>query len=139
MVASASLSLWGTWRTEGLVYTNCGPRPPTTEPTPSLGPDDDAALGSTIPSEYNQCVFLRYYTIRRRGLIPKLIKAGAGPHDLGDYGFGDYSSGSAYPQDSQNEGNSDSDVVVHNVPSVRAAPIAITCSYSATVGRYGRF
>ncbi|KAF9644314.1 hypothetical protein BDM02DRAFT_991490 [Thelephora ganbajun] len=35
--------------------------------------------------EFNQCVFVRYYTVRPGwwGLFPKVIRAGAGPHDLG--------------------------------------------------------
>ena len=35
-----------------------------------------------IPDECDQCVFIRYYTIRRRVFIPIVIKAGAGPHQL---------------------------------------------------------
>ena len=88
MVASVSASAWGTWRTEGLVHTNCGPQlcspPPlaqTTDPIPS-GTGNSGT--ETVPDEYNQCVFVRYYTIRKRALMfPTVIKAAAGPHDLG--------------------------------------------------------
>lgn len=129
-VASASLSLRGTWRTEGLVHTNCGPRtrPLAIETAPSLDSGDHATSGSTIPSEYNQCTFIRYYTIRRKGLIPKLIKAGGGPHDLGGYDSGSDSSNPARIQglSDENEGGSD---VVHNLPSVRVALVTILCSY----------
>jgi hypothetical protein len=85
-VASASASAWGTWRTEGLVHTNCGPQlclPPSSTPTADL---TSSSVSNTEPisEEYNQCVFVRYYTMRKRPLmVPKVIKAAAGPHDLG--------------------------------------------------------
>ena len=44
-----------------------------------------AETGS-IPDEFSQCVFIRYYTMRpRKGIriFPRVIRAGAGPHDLG--------------------------------------------------------
>ena len=86
MVASASASAWGTWHTEGLVHTNCGPqlcRPPSSAQTTDLSPPGNNDTG-TVPDEYNQCVFVRYYTMRRRALLfPRVIKAAAGPHDLG--------------------------------------------------------
>jgi len=37
---------------------------------------------AVIPEEYDQCVFIRYYTICRRVFIPTVLKAGAGPHQL---------------------------------------------------------
>ena len=61
-VASASASAWGTWRTEGLVHTNCGPQlccPPS-----SIQNVDLIASGNNhaevVSDEYNQCVFVRY-------------------------------------------------------------------------------
>lgn len=43
-----------------------------------------------MPGEYNQCVFVRYYTRRMKALVfPTVIKAGAGPHDLGSGGRDD--------------------------------------------------
>ena len=78
-VGSASLSVWGSWQTQGLVHTSCGP--------------------SEIPEEYNQCVFVRYYAMREREIIlMKLRNAfssatiitrsarrpGAGSHELPD-------------------------------------------------------
>lgn len=116
--ASASLSLWGRWRTEGLMHTNCGPRSPAIEATPSPSSSDHAAPASTIPGEYNQCVFIRYYTMRRR-LIPKIIKAGAGPHDLGDPGSDDDLSDFACAQGVSGQNSNDYDVV-YNLPSVSA-------------------
>ena len=134
--ASASMSLWGRWRAEGLVHTNCGPPPPVVEIASSPDPSDRATPVSTIPSEYNQCVFIRYYTMRRRGLIPKIIKAGVGPHDLGDRDSGNYSSGSACFQ-GLSSGDSDisDDVVVHNLPSVSVVLVTIlSCLYSTIIG-----
>ena len=95
MVGSASASAWGTWRTEGLIHTNCGPqlcRPPsptqTTELTPSDGTDT-----IPIPDGYNQCVFVRYFTIRKRAFIFSMVmRAAAGPHDLGPGGRDDEES-----------------------------------------------
>ena len=38
----------------------------------------------TVSDEFNQCVFIRYFGILARKLrAPKIIKAAAGPHDLG--------------------------------------------------------
>ena len=55
-VASTSLSLWGRWRTEGLVHTNCGPPPPAVGAASSSDSSDHVTPVSTIPNEYNQCV-----------------------------------------------------------------------------------
>lgn len=91
LLASASAAAWGTWHTQGLVHTNCGPQlcsPPSSPDTLDL-----TSVGSieTTPNEYNQCIFIRYYTMRKRALMfPKIIKAAAGPHDL--------SSGSNYDE-----------------------------------------
>ena len=79
-VASASVSLWGSWRTEGLVHTNCGPHPVTTAGNRSL--NESPAPESAIPDECNQCVFVSYYTVRKTLGFPRVIKAGAGPHQL---------------------------------------------------------
>jgi len=69
---------WGNWRAPGVVYTNCGPRP--------CRPPSGNSHTETISEEYNQCVFIRYYTMRKRLGIPRVIKAAAGPHDLGPRG-----------------------------------------------------
>jgi len=66
---------WGAWRTPGVVYTNCGPQPRR----PPLGNNPT----ETTSDEYNQCVFVRYYTMRKRLGIPRIMRAAAGPHDLG--------------------------------------------------------
>jgi len=81
-VASASVSVWGSWRTQGLVHTNCGPHPIPTRRNHSSSESSNPE--SVIPEEYDQCIFIRYYTIRRRVFIPIVLKAGAGPHQLPD-------------------------------------------------------
>ena len=136
-VASTSLSLWGRWRTEGLVHTNCRPPPLAVGAASSSDSSDHVTPVSTIPNEYNQCVFIRYYTMRRRGPILKIIKAGAGPHDLGDRDSGNDPSNSACFQGLSSGDSDTSDVVVHNLPLVSVAFIAILCPYSTIVGRYG--
>jgi hypothetical protein len=80
-VASASASVWGSWRVEGLVHTNCGPHLVHTVQG-DRGSSEGSASEPGIPDEYNQCVFIRYYTIRKWFFIPTVIKAGAGPHQL---------------------------------------------------------
>ena len=141
MVASASVSAWGTWRTEGLVHTNRGPqlcRPPSSTQTTDLTPPGDNGT-ETVPDEYNQCVFVRYYTMRKRPLMfPKVIRAAAGPHDLGSGGRGDGvlpevearsdsdsdTSPSLWDEDGADDGSSvtsidsGSDIVIHNTTSV---------------------
>ena len=85
-LASVSVSLWGTWRASRTPHQQEGPqgyKPLTPERAKEL-----ASLKSTdggVPKEFDQCVFLRYYTMRRHrmGLFPKVIKAGAIPDDLG--------------------------------------------------------
>ena len=81
-VGSASMPAWGSWSTPGLVHTNCGPtqgsaqRYRGTDESPFSGPV------SVIPEDHNQCVFIRYYTIRKKLSIPLLLEAWAGSHQL---------------------------------------------------------
>ena len=78
-VASTSVSAWGSWHTQGSVCTNCGPLPIPRSRRSSESP----APESEIPEEYTQCVFIRYFTMRKWfNIIPTVIKAGAGPHQL---------------------------------------------------------
>ena len=116
MVASASASIQGTWRTQYTPHTNCGPQecipPELAIDIPSL----QLAEAETIPA-FNQYVFVRYYTMRRgpMRLFPKVIQAGAGPHDLGP---GD-NTGDAFPDlVVQLDPESTDDTVVHNTPDV---------------------
>ena len=152
MVASVSAAAWGTWRTEGLVHTNCGPQlccPPPSTQTADLTSSDDDDTG-IVPDEYNQCVFVRYYTVRKRALMfPRVIRAAAGPHDP-DVGGpndeewpeveaqSDSDPGSDIVSDLWDEGDDDDDggsitsvdsesvVVIHNTISVRFSPYLST-------------
>lgn len=127
-VASASVSVWGSWNTQGLVHTNCGPHP-----LPARGnriTSGESTPESVIPDEYDQCVFLRYYTIRRRVFIPTVLKAGAGPHQLPEGSPGEDDTGEemllvSSEDDSMEIDNPEtgsptytSDDVTHNVPLV---------------------
>lgn len=72
----------GMWRTRCLPHMNHGPR--TTYPMGSL-PSGYAETGGIL-DEFNQCVFIRYCTMRSRkpiGMFPEVIWVGAGPHNLG--------------------------------------------------------
>jgi len=146
-----STSAWGTWHTRGFVHTNCGPHPyfspSSTQTADSVASDNNA---ESVSDEYNQCVFVRYYTMRKRLGIPKVIKAGAGPHDLGPEGREDSGSPKVEarsPSDSgsdfmsslcDDDGGNDrssvtsveyeSDIVIHNTPAVRSLPSLSTRS-----------
>jgi hypothetical protein len=77
--ARASVSAFFQVESSGSPHTKRGPQqctPPVTSSEPTgTGP---------VSEDYNQCVFLRYYTMRRwMGLFPTVIQAAAGPHDLG--------------------------------------------------------
>ena len=147
MVGSASASAWGAWRTEGLIHMNCGPQlccPPPSTQNPNLTPFGNGGT-ETVPDEYNQCVFIRYYTMRKRALVfPTVIRAAAGPHDLGpgshdDEGLpevitrSESDSGSdivstMWEENGDDDGSwatsidSESDIVVQNTTSVRSSP-----------------
>ena len=138
-------SAWGTWRTTGAVYKVCGPvLPPTPSPTQTTGlvsPGNNHM--ETVSDEYNQCVFIRYYTMRRRLGIPRVIRAAAGPHDLGPGGSGDGESRLEVERNSDSDFNiassppdedednkstvtsidSGSDIVIHNTTPVRSLPV----------------
>lgn len=79
---STSGSAWGKWETSGIVHTNWGPQ---LCPLPPLTELENSSTNVTeIPQQFNQCVFVRYYTMRWKAfMFPKVIKAAAGPHDLG--------------------------------------------------------
>ena len=81
IAGSSSSSVWGKWKTQGVVHTNCGPCCSQPDGLGREPPDIDAM---ETPDDFKQCVFVRYYTMRFRALVfPKVTKAGAGPHDLG--------------------------------------------------------
>ena len=131
---SASVSTWGTWSGTGKIHVNRGPRK-------AILPSTTAGA---IPGDHNQCVFVRYYSMRSRaGIIPRVIRAGAGPHDLGsgenrDSTFPelttqpdrahDVDSDAIRDHEAQNlalgDGGAEQNVVVANVPDVRSSPNA---------------
>lgn len=138
MFASASASVWGTWRTRGLVHTNYGPQdcvPPST--VQLVGSSSQSATEGVISDDYNQCVFVRYYTMRKRmGFIPRVMRAAAGPDDLGsgqnhDGTFPelavhdtepDATNGHERQNSNSGDDGSERKVVVSNVPDVCCSP-----------------
>ena len=147
----AFASVWGTWHTSGFVHTNCGPQlrfspsPTQTVDLTSFGNNNT----ETVSDEYDQCVFVRYYTMRKRLGIPRVIKAGAGPHDLGSGSrknegspkvearspsdSGSDSMSSSCDDDGRNDTSSvtsiesESDIVIHNTTAVRS-PLSLLIS-----------
>ena len=134
-------STWGTWQTTGAVYTDCGPQP--CSPSVPAQTAGSVFTGSghreTVSDESNQCVFVRYYTVRKRLGIPKIIRAAVGPHDLGPGGRDDKESpvGVQFDSDSSSDVasspsdddtssatsiDSKSDIVIHNTNPVRSLP-----------------
>ena len=76
MFGSASASTWGTWRARGPLHTNYGPEEPIPPERAVPGFSSLQLAEAKIPSGFNQCVFIRYYTIRKRLGIPRVIRAG---------------------------------------------------------------
>ena len=152
LTASASASIWGTWRTDGLVHTNCGPQvctPPWSSDASGSLSARHGRIGATH-NEYNQCIFIRYFTVRKRAfMFPKVIKAGAGPHDLGPGNNCDETSPELTVSGTEPEGNDDSTSecsgsstnksdleVLYNVFSVsRLSSPASNREYSRTITR----
>ena len=151
-IAAVSASAWGTWRTEGLIHTNYGPQtccPPSQTQTTDLTPSGNGDT-EIPPDEYNQCVFVRYYTMRKRALMfPRVMRGAAGPHDLGPGGRDDEELLEVEaPSDSDSDSDivsslwddgdddrssdtsidSESDIVVHNTASVW--PSSLVSSHS---------
>ena len=84
MLASASGSFRVLEGTTGPPHFTYGPRrcvPPSSAQTDDTS--SEPTRTGAVSNDYNQCVFVRYYTMRKRmGFSPK-IRAAAGPHDLG--------------------------------------------------------
>ena len=81
MFGSVPTSSWGTWRARFTPHTNHGPQ--QCVPPSRVGPlSSQQQTQESHSTEFDQCVFIRYYTMRL-GLFPRVIRAGAGPHDLG--------------------------------------------------------
>ena len=152
-----SASAWGTWETPRPIYENRGPQlcsPPSAQTTDLTSSNNNPA--ETVSDEYNQCVFIRYFTMRARKLmVPKVIKAAAGPHDLGrdsggydgegsplqaqdGSGSGSNFSSSSLDGNRENEADSvtsidsepgsESDTVIHNPTTVRYFFVTLSIS-----------
>ena len=102
---------WGSWNKTGMIYTNHGPQPSSPQGV-HVAPSGDGNAG-TVLDEYNQCIFIRYYTVRKRPWITGIVKAAAGWHDLrGGRCDRDVSSLEArYDSDQDSESESESDIV----------------------------
>ena len=122
--APTSISLRGMEHTEGLVGTNCGSQSMAMETALHQG------LG-TISNEHDQCVFVRYITERRRNLIPKVIRAGAGPHNAGDRDREDGDPDSR--ANARGGSGGGSDLLFRGLTSVRVSPGALPPTLYSTV------
>ena len=84
MFASASASISVTRHTECSPQLKCGPQPWGLHPTRRAiyFPSSQSADPRAIPSEFDQCVFIRYCTASLRKWM-QVLRGGAGPHDIG--------------------------------------------------------
>lgn len=78
--ASAAVAGWGSWKSDLPVYQNWGPQ----NVTMPLLKSDEQSTGLTENPDYTQCVFFRACSIQNRPIpvLPKAIKAAAGPDDI---------------------------------------------------------
>ncbi|KAF8526895.1 hypothetical protein BU17DRAFT_40032 [Hysterangium stoloniferum] len=142
-LASTNASVWGSWVTTSSVHYNCGPQvriPPS--PTANL---NSSTMGEALQSQYpvdnqlrkppkgyNQCVFVRRFRFERKMFrrVPKVIKAAAGPHDLGS---GDRHKDSAPMAgcDNAESDSSDGDAImtIADSPPVRNHFVIGVCYY----------
>jgi len=78
MPTPTSPSAWGTWCTSRPCDTNCGPRQCDT-PSEKQVTDHPSGDPRSIPSGFNQCIFVRYCTARlRKWMPPKLVRNSLG-------------------------------------------------------------
>jgi hypothetical protein len=147
MFGSASASFWTAQSTIRTPHTNHGPQE-CNPPPPGGILLLESGTAECPYTEFNQCVFIRYYTMRFGVFV---IRAGAGPHDLGS----GENEGDTFPEltarvgaepatsdDEASEGQSGStvddvdselDMVVHNAPFVRpfVSPFLFTLIFSS--------
>ena len=69
----SSASAWGTWCTSRPCDTNCGPRQ-CDLPSDKQVTDLPLANPGSIPNGFNQCIFIRYCTLRPRTRLPRFPK-----------------------------------------------------------------
>ena len=136
---SGSLGVWGSWSSEDpLVHTNCGPPTPPERgnQSPSDSPSEGPSLELIPPADHNQCVFIRYYTMRWKFFV---LKAMAGPHQLpdGDTGNYDDDTGAVAVETSNFDDDSTQDAslnVTQNAPPV-SPNNTIVCRCSQNLSR----
>lgn len=116
--AAAKMAVWGVWSCQGTVFQNWGPQDDIMPPFVQDEMKEKRSTTSKTEPQYKQCVFLRGYRVYRRWkIIPKVIKAHAGPHDL-SFGDRDTPSGSNVPA-SDGWGDDDYELVPQlNMPEV---------------------
>ena len=106
------------------MHTNRGPTQDHTRTPMIQDADESSVSGSVIQEDHNQCVFVRYYTIRKKFFVPLLLKAGAGPHQLSKENSREDDAGTAAVEISDDDDLAGLDYletgpnVVHNVPLV---------------------
>ena len=106
---------WGTWETSRPIHQNHGPKlrlPPSPGTAGLLSSSGDGGA-ETAPDEYNQCVFIRYISMRSRRLWLPKMKAAAGPHNLSMGG----QDGEESPLQAQYDSDPDSDTSSHLLDS----------------------
>ncbi|KAL4248782.1 hypothetical protein ABKN59_008349 [Abortiporus biennis] len=119
-LASVDAAVWGSWRCDFPVYENWGPqeRSPQVDDWEHPSPEDTSLNdyvtmephGDNPGPQFNQCVFLRGFRIHRRvKIFPTVIKAGAGPDDVGSPDRADKSVFKVY-EDEENDLVDDVDV-----------------------------
>ena len=141
MLASASASVWGTWRTKCTPHINYGPQQCILPPSDRAIDFPSQSDTRSIPNEFDQCVFVRYYTMRsRKWMFPKVIRAGAGPHDLGS----GENRGGAFPElmvqseaepamtGDEDDTGDEPDIVVRNTPYVCSLPYPFVSALTFT-------
>lgn len=137
---SGPQDVWGSWNTKdrSAVHTNCGPLPVLARG--NQGPRNSTSEGpapeSITPADHNQCVFIRYYTMRWKVLV---MRAGAGPHQLpeGDTGNYDDDTGAMAVETFNFDDDSTQDSslnVTHIVPPVSLNNV-IVCRRSQNLSR----
>lgn len=159
-LVTASASISGTHRTRCSPHTNYGPQEDRLL-THQRAIESEFPEGN-VPIEFDQCVFLRYYSMRPRTLFaafPKVIKAGAGPHNLPSRDnreesfpelttLSDAEATACHDEDFEeqwtrimDDNGSEADVVVRNTPYVLPLPCllvnALTFSIRTTNTMHG--
>ena len=127
-VGDTSASEWGAWNTTGLVHTTYGPKGYFSLPSTRAVSSTPSGSGATEAfwDEYNQCVFVRYWCMRKR-LGIRILRAAAGPHDLPTPDRKGKGLSEVEPQPADS-GESEPGIVAHSTAPVRLFSILSTHS-----------